>query len=171
MSTREAALWNVNWSSREGLKIFKAILLLKNPRGPERERVSSALWLCCWRIAGDSLCTSGSGPVRDSFPYPSRLCQKHGCGYKPSQVHPPCTLIPVCPSLPPPQPLFPCSWSNVSPSCGHRATSTHHFCRARPVSLGNFCAGAVSLQPCPVHTQSPVWMLSLFIIPKGDYKS
>lgn len=171
MSTREAALWKANWSSREGLKIFKAILLLKNPQGPERERVSSALWLCCWRIAGDSLCTSGSGPVRDSFPYPSRLCQKHGCGYKPSQVHLPCTLIPVCPSLPPPQPSFLCSWSNASPSCGHRATSTHHFCHARLVSLGNFCAGAVSLQPCPVHTQSPVWMLSLFIIPKGDYKS
>lgn len=100
LSTWEAELWNVDWSSKEGLKIFKAILLLKNPRGPEQERVSSALWLCCWRITGDSLCISESGPVKDSFPSPSRLCQKQRSSYKPRQVHLLLTLLPVYPVTP-----------------------------------------------------------------------
>lgn len=116
LSTWEAALWNVDWSSREGLKIFKAILLLKNPRGPERGRVSSALWLCCWRIAGDNLCISGSGPVKDSSPSPSRLCQKHRSHYKPGKLPLLFMLIPIQPIIPSFPDFTSLCWSNVFPS-------------------------------------------------------
>lgn len=127
LSTWEAALWNVDLSSREGLKIFKAILLLKNPQGPERERVFSALWLCCWRIAGDNLCISGSGPVKDSSPSPSRLCQKHRSRYKGRSKKFPLlfTLKPIHAIIPSFPDLISLCWSNELPSLqaqGHEHT-------------------------------------------------
>lgn len=156
LSTWEAALWNVDWSSREGLKIFKAILLLKNPRGPERGRVSSALWLCCWRIAGDNLCISGSGPVKDSSPSPSRLCQKHRSRYMLFMLIP---IQPIIPSFPDFTSLC---WSNVFPSL---QAQNHQHTLHDPSYLSGWCwAGAVHLQP-GLHG------ISLFSSPKGRYKS
>ena len=173
LSTWEAALWNVDWSSREGLKIFKAILLLKNPRGPEQERVSSALWLCCWRIAGDSLCISESGPVKDSFPSPSRLCQKHRSSYQPRQVHLPFTLVPVYPITPSSPTSFLCAGATCPPSCRHRATSTHCLCFAWPISLGNRTLHRGCLPPAlpSPHAELGLVGTSLFTPPKGGCKS
>lgn len=170
LSTWEAELWNVDWSSKEGLKIFKAILLLKNPRGPEQERVSSALWLCCWRITGDSLCISESGPVKDSFPSPSRLCQKQRSSYKPRQVHLLFTLLPVYPVTPSSPDLISLRWSNTFPFL--QAQSHQHMVFAlhdlSPWAIAG-CTGAVCLQPCPFPMQSLVFMVSLSLLhPKGD---
>lgn len=170
LSTSEAALWNVDWSSREGLKIFKAILLLKNPRGPEQERVSSALWLCCWHIAGDSLCISESGPVKDSFPSPSRLCQKHRSSYKPRQVHLPFMLLPVYPITPSSPDLISLRWSNVSPF--HQAQSHQHTLSlpcmthlpGQLQAVWGLFASSLALSPCRAWSW---WVVSL-LHAKGD---
>lgn len=172
LSTWEAALWNVDWSSREGLKIFKAILLLKNPQGPERERVSSALWLCCWRITEDSLCISESGPVKDSFPSPSRLCQKQRSSYKPRQVHLPFKVMPVYPATASSPDLISLCWSSGFPflqAQSHRRT----ICLARPVSLGNCRLHWGCLPPAlpSPHAEPGLHGISLFTPPKEGCKS
>lgn len=171
LSTWKAALWNVDWSSREGLKIFKATLLLKNPRGPERERVSSALWLCCWRIAGDNLCISGSGPVKDSSPSPSRLCQKHRSHYKPEKFPLLFMLKPIHLIIPSFPDLISSCWSNNFPSLqaqGHE----HNLFTLHDPSLGDAELGlfASSLALFP-HRAWSWWDFSLFSHPKGGYKS
>lgn len=157
LPTWEATLWNVDWSSREESKIFKAILLLKNPRGPERERVSSALWLCCWRIAGDNLCISGSGPVKDSSPSPSRLCQKHRLHYKPRKFPLLFALTSIHPIILSFPDLISLCWSKVFPSLqaqGHQHTLfTLHDASLHDAELGFFC-----LQPRSLPTQSLVLM-------------
>lgn len=168
LSTWKAALWNVDWSSREGLKIFKATLLLKNPRGPERERVSSALWLCCWRIAGDNLCISGSGPVKDSSPSPSRLCQKHRSRYKPEKFPLLFMLKPIHLIIPSFPDLISSCWSNNFPSLqaqGHE----HNLFTLHDPSLGDAELGlfASSLALFP-HRAWSWWDFSLFSHPKGD---
>lgn len=168
LSTWEAALWNVDWSSREGLKIFKAILLLKNPRGPERGRVSSALWLCCWRIAGDNLCISGSGPVKGSSPSPSRLCQKHRSHYKPGKFPLLFMLIPIHPIIPSFPDLIVLCWSNVSPSLQAQSHQHNLFILHDPYLWVMLSWGCLPPASPSSHSEPGLDGISLFFSPKGE---